>query len=74
MILQMDHYSTDIMLEVNRKFCSGQTHTMSKWHAVAHKCQRCSGLSLMVTVYLQDNSAVIMVYPLVAAHGYWDKI
>jgi len=28
----------------------------------------------MVTVYLQDNSAVIMVYSFVVAHGYWDKI
>jgi len=30
MIFQMDHYSTDVMLEVNRKFCSGPTHMISK--------------------------------------------
>jgi len=53
----MDHFNTDVigLLEVNRKFCSGPTHMISKWHAVAHECQCCSGPSLTVTLYTRKQ-------------------
>ena len=58
MIFQMEHYSTDVMLEVNRKFCSGPTHMISKCHAVAHENQCCSGPSLMVTVFTRKQRII----------------